>query len=126
MQPHFHPGRLVMVDIPGTRLDADTAAFLREHHIRAVCLFRKNLRHRGRGAAADAPTCARSMGAHALIGMDQEGGSVVRATFLPQAPAAMALGAVGDSGAGRGGGRSGGARRGAAWASTGTSRRCST
>jgi beta-N-acetylhexosaminidase len=36
------------------------------------------------------------MGEHALIGLDQEGGSVVRATFLPQPPAAMALGAAGD------------------------------
>jgi len=41
---YVHPGRLVMVDIEGTRLDADTAAFLHEHRIRAVCLFRKNLR----------------------------------------------------------------------------------
>ena len=37
------------------------------------------------------------MGDKALIGVDQEGGSVVRATFLPQAPAAMALGASGDA-----------------------------
>ncbi|HEU0202507.1 MAG TPA: glycoside hydrolase family 3 N-terminal domain-containing protein, partial [Burkholderiaceae bacterium] len=36
------------------------------------------------------------LGPHALIGMDQEGGSVSRAVFLPQAPAAMALGAAGD------------------------------
>jgi beta-N-acetylhexosaminidase len=38
----FDAGRLVMVDIPGKSLDADTAA-LREQKIRAVCLFRKNL-----------------------------------------------------------------------------------
>ena len=37
------------------------------------------------------------MGEHALIALDQEGGSVVRATFLPQPPAAMALGAGGDA-----------------------------
>src|SRR5205814_10400475 len=37
-----------------------------------------------------------AMGEHALIGLDQEGGSVVRATFLPQPPAAMALGAADD------------------------------
>ena len=39
----FDPGRLVMVDIPGQSLDAETAAFLREQRIRSVCLFRKNL-----------------------------------------------------------------------------------
>jgi beta-N-acetylhexosaminidase len=92
---HVQPGRLVMVDIDGTRLDADTAAFLREHQIRAVCLFRKNL-----GPEAEIQQlCADlrdAMGDDALIAMDQEGGSVVRCTSLPQAPAAMALGAVDD------------------------------
>jgi len=39
----FHPGQLVMVDIQGKRLDQKTADFLRQHRIRAVCLFRKNL-----------------------------------------------------------------------------------
>ncbi len=91
----MHPGQLVMVDIEGTSLDADTADFLRDHHIRAVCLFRKNL-----GAAAEVRKLTADlrevMGPLALIGLDQEGGSVIRATFLPQAPAAMALGACGD------------------------------
>jgi beta-N-acetylhexosaminidase len=89
-------GQLVMVDIQGKTLDAATAAFLREHRIRAVCLFRKNL-----GTEDEARQLTRDlrevMGPHALIGLDQEGGSVVRATFLPQAPSAMALGAAGDS-----------------------------
>ncbi|MDN3919728.1 beta-N-acetylhexosaminidase [Roseateles violae] len=91
----FHPGQLVMVDIPGKRLDAETAAFLREHQIRAVCLFRKNLGSEDeiRRLTADLRAV---MGEQALIGIDQEGGSVIRATSLPQAPAAMALGAVGD------------------------------
>jgi beta-N-acetylhexosaminidase len=91
----FHPGHLVMVDIPGTSLDAVTAAFLRRHHVRAVCLFRRNL-----GTEAEVRRLTsdlrEAMGPNALIGIDQEGGSVNRATFLPQAPAAMALGAVGD------------------------------
>ena len=84
-----------MVDIPGTSLDATTAEFLRRHHVRAICLFRRNL-----GTEAEVRRLTADlrevMGPHALIGIDQEGGSVVRATFLPQAPAAMALGAVGD------------------------------
>ena len=92
----IHPGQLVMVDIEGTSLDAKQAAFLRDHHIRAVCLFRSNLGSEAevRRLTADLRD---AMGEHALIGLDQEGGSVVRATFLPQAPAAMALGAAGDA-----------------------------
>jgi beta-N-acetylhexosaminidase len=95
MTQAFQPGRLVMVDIEGKSLDAGTAAFLREHAIRAVCLFRKNLgtEEEVRRLVGDLRA---AMGPHALIGIDQEGGSVVRATFLPQAPAAMALGAIGD------------------------------
>ena len=91
----FNPGQLVMVDIPGTSLDAETADFLRAHQIRAVCLFRKNLGSESdiRQLTADLRAV---MGAGALIGIDQEGGSVIRATSLPQAPAAMALGALGD------------------------------
>ena len=90
------PGQLVMVDIPGKSLDAETAEFLRAHAIRAVCLFRKNL---GSESAIRQLTAALRtvMGEGALIGIDQEGGSVIRATSLPQAPAAMALGAIGDA-----------------------------
>src|SRR5689334_23114786 len=91
----FRPGHLLMIDIPGTSLDDATAAFIRRHAIRAVCLFRHNLGTKAevRRLTAD---LREAMGPHALIGLDQEGGSVVRATFLPQAPAAMALGAIGD------------------------------
>ncbi|MBV8469004.1 MAG: beta-N-acetylhexosaminidase [Burkholderiaceae bacterium] len=84
-----------MVDIQGKRLDPDTAEFLRKHRIRAVCLFRKNL-----GTEAEVLQLTRDLkdvlGPQALIALDQEGGSVVRATFLPQAPSAMCLGAAGD------------------------------
>ncbi|MFN3303753.1 MAG: beta-N-acetylhexosaminidase [Roseateles sp.] len=92
----FDPGRLVMVDIPGKRLDADTAAFLRAQKIRAVCLFRKNI-----GSEDEVRALMRDLiavlGPEALIGIDQEGGAVVRVTFLPQPPSAMALGASGDA-----------------------------
>ncbi len=91
----FRPGHLVMVDIPGKSLDAETAAFLREHEIRAVCLFRKNLGSEAEIRRLTADLRA-AMGPLALIGIDQEGGSVIRATSVPQAPAAMALGAIGD------------------------------
>mgnify|MGYP000844665750 FL=1 len=95
MSTNFNPGRLVMVDIPGKTLTPDEAAFLREQGIRAVCLFRRNL-----GTEAEVRALVSQlievMGPEALIGLDQEGGGVVRATFLPLAPAAMALGACGD------------------------------
>src|SRR5574343_336325 len=95
MTTAVQPGQRVMVDIPGKSLDADTAAFLRDRKIRAICLFRKNLGTEVeiRQLTADLRAV---MGDKALIGIDQEGGSVIRATSLPQAPAAMALGAIGD------------------------------
>ena len=91
----FHPGQLVMVSIEGKVLDEKQADFLRTNHIRAVCLFRGNLGTEAevRQLTAD---LREAMGEKALIGLDQEGGSVVRATFIPHAPAAMALGASGD------------------------------
>lgn len=92
----FDPGRLVMVDIPGKTLDADTAAFLREQKIRSICLFRKNLGSEDEVRALMADLID-VLGPQALIGIDQEGGAVVRATFLPQPPSAMALGASGDA-----------------------------
>jgi beta-N-acetylhexosaminidase len=95
MSTAFRPGHVLMVDIQGKSLDAETAAFLREHEIRAVCLFRHNI-----GTDADVRRLTADlrdlMGPHALIAIDQEGGSVIRVTSLPQPPAAMALGAIGD------------------------------
>ncbi len=82
-------GRVVMVDIEGRSLGADTATFLRQHRIRAVCLFRKNLGTEAQIRQLTADLRA-AMGEGALIAIDQEGGSVVRAVSLPQAPGAMA------------------------------------
>jgi beta-N-acetylhexosaminidase len=92
---HFSAGHVVMVDIEGTTLDAATADYLRTHQIRGVCLFRKNLQdaQQLRQLTTDLRAV---MGPSALIGIDQEGGSVARITFLPQAPSAMALGAIGE------------------------------
>lgn len=85
-----------MVGIQGKVLDAAQAAFLRRHRIRAVVLFRANL---GSAAQVRALTAAlrRTMGPRALIGVDQEGGAVVRVKCLPHPPAAMALGAAGTA-----------------------------
>ncbi|HEX4525038.1 MAG TPA: beta-N-acetylhexosaminidase [Casimicrobiaceae bacterium] len=86
----------MMVGIRGKVLDASQAEFLRRNRIRAVVLFRSNL---GSEAEVRALTAAlrRAMGSRALIGIDQEGGAVIRATFLPNPPAAMALGAAGSA-----------------------------
>lgn len=89
------PGALVMVSIRGKVLDRAQAIFLRRNRIRAVVLFRANL---GSETEVRALTAAlrKAMGPRALIAIDQEGGAVVRATFLPHPPAAMALGAAGS------------------------------
>ncbi|WP_337193067.1 beta-N-acetylhexosaminidase [Deinococcus xianganensis] len=88
-------GALVMVDIPGPTLDDDTAAYLRRHGIRSVCLFRKNVESEAQLAALCADLRA-EMGEHALIALDHEGGAILRPTFWPFAPGAMSLGAAGD------------------------------
>jgi beta-N-acetylhexosaminidase len=88
-------GQLIMIRMPGTQLDADTAQFLRTNRIRAICLFRQNMVNNAQVQQLTADLRA-VMGPHALIALDQEGGAVVRATWLPAAPAAMALGAADD------------------------------
>jgi beta-N-acetylhexosaminidase len=92
---HQLAGQLIMVRLFGTELDPDTAAFLRENRVRAACLFRQNMLdaaqlQRFTGALRDV------MGREALIALDQEGGAVVRSTWVPAPPSAMALGAAGD------------------------------
>ncbi|MFL6661832.1 MAG: glycoside hydrolase family 3 protein, partial [Rhizobacter sp.] len=81
-------------------LDAGTAEFLRANHVRAACLFRQNM--------VDAAQLTRftsslreAMGPQALIALDQEGGAVVRSTWVPAPPAAMTLGAADDPGLAR-------------------------
>ena len=88
-------GQLIMIRMPGTELSVDMANFLRDHHIRAICLFRQNMvnAEQLRKLTSDLRAV---MGPEALIGIDQEGGAVVRATWVPQPPAAMSLGASND------------------------------
>jgi beta-N-acetylhexosaminidase len=88
-------GQLIMVRLFGTELDAGTADFLRENRVRGACLFRQNM--------VDAQQLRRftsdlrgAMGNEALIALDQEGGAVVRSTWVPAPPSAMSLGASGD------------------------------
>jgi beta-N-acetylhexosaminidase len=88
-------GQLIMIRFPGTVLDTATAEFLKANSIRAVCLFRGNMTDSEQLAKLTADLRA-VMGPESLIGIDQEGGAVVRSTWVPAPPAAMGLGAADD------------------------------
>ena len=94
------PGRLVMVNITGTTLDREQADHLQHLGVRAVCLFRRNISSEEQVLRLTRDL-REAMGEGSLIAIDQEGGAVVRATFLPQPPSAMSLGAAGDAGLAR-------------------------
>ncbi len=93
-------GQCVLATIPGTEMDAKTAAHLRAGQYGGVVLFSRNI-------ATIEQTCTLTAairdlltvdGLPPLIGIDQEGGRVRR--LMPQAtatPSAMALGATGDA-----------------------------
>jgi beta-N-acetylhexosaminidase len=88
-------GQLIMIRFPGTELDAATASFLRDYSVRGVCLFRGNMTSQEQLSRLTADLRA-VMGENALIALDQEGGAVVRSTWVPAPPAAMGLGAAND------------------------------
>lgn len=88
-------GQLIMIRFPGLELDAATAQFMRENQIRACCLYRDNIDN-AKQVRQLTENLRAVMGPEALIAIDQEGGSVVRAQFLPAAPPGLALGAVDD------------------------------
>jgi beta-N-acetylhexosaminidase len=89
-------GQLIMIRFPGTVLDAATADFIKANGIRAVCLFRGNMTDSEQLGKLTADLRA-VMGPESLIGIDQEGGAVVRSTWVPAPPAAMGLGAANDT-----------------------------
>jgi beta-N-acetylhexosaminidase len=88
-------GQLIMIRFPGTELDAATAEFIRENGIRGVCLFRGNMTDSAQLSKLTADL-REVMGPQSLIAIDQEGGAVVRSTWVPAPPAAMGLGAADD------------------------------
>lgn len=90
-------GQLIMIRFPGTELDAATASFIKANGIRAVCLFRANMTDAAQLSKLTADLRA-AMGPESLIAIDQEGGAVVRATWVPAPPSAMGLGAADDAG----------------------------
>ena len=65
-------GQLIMIRMPGTSLDAEMAQFLRDNHIRAVCLFRQNMTD-AQQLTKFTVDLREVMGPDALIGIDQEG-----------------------------------------------------
>ena len=89
-------GQLIMVRIAGTELDAAGAAFLQANSVRGACLFRQNMTDAAQLSRLNADLRA-LMGPDALIALDQEGGAVVRSTWVPAPPSAMALGAADDT-----------------------------
>jgi len=89
-------GQLIMIRFPGTVLDDATADFIRANGIRGVCLFRGNMTDSAQLAKLTADL-RDAMGPNALIAIDQEGGAVVRSTWVPAPPAAMGLGAADDT-----------------------------
>jgi len=89
-------GQLIMIRFPGTVLDQATANFIRANGIRGVCLFRGNMTDSVQLAKLTADL-RDAMGPNALIAIDQEGGAVVRSTWVPAPPAAMGLGAADDT-----------------------------
>ncbi|SFU68814.1 beta-N-acetylhexosaminidase [Pseudoduganella namucuonensis] len=89
-------GQLIMIRFPGTVLDAATADFIRANGIRGVCLFRGNMTDSIQLAKLTADL-REAIGPDALIAIDQEGGAVVRSTWVPAPPAAMGLGAADDA-----------------------------
>jgi len=89
-------GQLIMIRFPGTVLDQATADFIRANGIRGVCLFRGNMTDSAQLSRLTADL-RDAMGPGALIAIDQEGGAVVRSTWVPAPPAAMGLGAADDT-----------------------------
>jgi beta-N-acetylhexosaminidase len=86
---------LLMIDLSGTSLTPDERALLRDYNVGGICLFRRNTRDRYQTAELTAEL-RELCGEHLVIGIDQEGGTVVRALDVPFSPGNMALGAVND------------------------------
>ena len=86
---------LVMIDLSGPRLSADERALLRSYQVGGICLFRRNFLDRYQ-MAEFAAELRELCGEHLLLGVDQEGGTVVRALDVPYSIGNMALGSVND------------------------------
>ncbi len=82
-----------MIDLSGPKLSADEKALLSEYQVGGICLFRRNFQDRFQMAEFSAEL-RELRGEHLLLGVDQEGGTVVRALDVPYSIGNMALGSV--------------------------------
>ncbi|HEU4742734.1 MAG TPA: glycoside hydrolase family 3 N-terminal domain-containing protein [Meiothermus sp.] len=89
-------GKFMIVDVPGPVLQDEDRAHLARYQFAGVCLFRKNVQTREQLSRL-VTDIREVLGPEALICLDQEGGMVTRVLEIPQAPAPMAIGAVGSA-----------------------------
>ena len=85
----------LMIDLSSPQLSADERALLHDFDIRAICLFRRNIRDRHHMAEFSQELRV-ICGDDLILALDQEGGSVARALDVPYAIGNMALGSVDD------------------------------
>ena len=91
-----HPvraARTLIIDLPGPDLDAESASLMAEFGFGGVCLFSRNVSTPERTAKL-VRDIRGLLGPGALIGIDQEGGAVLRRLDVPLPPAPMGLSAA--------------------------------
>ncbi len=86
----------LLVDLHGTTLTPEERSLLARPGVAGVCLFARNLAGIAQGRELVAAV-REAAGRPLVIGIDQEGGGVVRLPQVSVAPSAMALGAVDDT-----------------------------
>lgn len=91
-------GQLVMIGIQGQELNDDSRYMLNQYHIGGVILFDRNLQSAEQTAKLTADLQGQAGKVPLLIGIDEEGGRVVRGkSFIEPPPSAQSLGAAGDN-----------------------------
>lgn len=92
-------GQFFIFGLPGEELTESVRRHIRETGVSAFILFRRNLRSNKQVAALTTELhrlAVEQTGGSALIGIDQEGGKVIRIPFRPAIPSAYALGQTRD------------------------------
>lgn len=91
-------GQLVMIGVQGQELNDDSRYMLNQYHIGGVILFDRNLQSAEQTTKLTADLQSQAGKVPLLIGIDEEGGRVVRGkSFITPPPAAQSLGAAGDN-----------------------------
>lgn len=84
-----------MIDLSGPTLSPDEKALLSDFDVGGICMFRRNFKDRFQMAEFSAEL-RELCGYNLLIGVDQEGGTVVRSLDVPYSIGNMALGSVNE------------------------------